>query len=120
LSIAKAGMPFTKWICESLFVSCSWRSVSKLEKKVWRRHPLCPNLWKAYIRTGNNFKSFTFPTDLSNGITDTGQLMVFIRGAANDFQDHEKFASSWGFRETMTCEVLFLKEMKGLFGNGLE
>ncbi|PNF17745.1 hypothetical protein B7P43_G07069 [Cryptotermes secundus] len=117
--LAKEGKPFTdgELIKSCLIVAVEemcpekmdlFNNISLSARTVARRvEDIGSNITNQLINKANDFEWFSLALDESTDITDTAQLLLFIRGVNADFEVTEELASMNSLRGTTTGEDIF-------------
>ncbi|XP_033606840.1 general transcription factor II-I repeat domain-containing protein 2-like [Cryptotermes secundus] len=123
--VAKEGNPFTngELIKSCLIVAVEemcpekmdlFNNISLSARTVARRvEDIGSNITNQLINKADDFEWFSLALDESTDITDTAQLLLFIRGVNADFEVTEELASMNSLHRTTTGEDIF-KEVEML------
>lgn len=103
LAVVEELMPEKKKLCEE--ISLSRRTVTRRIEELG--DDACGQL-KSRV---NNFTFFSLAMDESTDITDTAQLLIFVRGIDDDFNITEELASLQSIHDQTTGENI-LKHME--------
>jgi hypothetical protein len=124
--IAKTGRPFTdsEFVkqCMLAVIEDVYPNIKKvfedisLSAQICARHTeeLGANLFEQLKMRAKSFDCYALAMDESNDITDTAQLLIFIRGIDAIFTVHEELGGLYNLTGTTTGEDLFLKVQETL------
>lgn len=130
--LAKAGKPFTdgqlikncilktvEEICPdkvSLFsaISLSPNTVAR------RTEDLGANIIRQFTYAASGFECFSIALDESTDVSDSAQVLLFVRGVSNSFEITEELAAVHSMESTVTGGDLFLKVKETVSNLGLD
>jgi hypothetical protein len=111
LAVTKEVCPDKKRVFED--ISLSARTCAR------RTEEFGANLFEELRIRAKSFDCYALAMDESNGITDTAQLLIFIRGIDATFTVHEELGALCSLKGATTGEDLFLKAQETLASSEL-
>ena len=104
-------MIFAEWACPEKKYLIEQTSLSRFT--VGRRtDDLSSHLEDILVENASKFLYYSLAVDKSTDITDTAQLVVFIRGVTDEFQIKEEFLDLASMKSTTTGEDLTQEVLK--------